>query len=238
MAITSRSVTQLPRTETLGNQDLMHVAQGTADRSVSLSIFFRALANAIYPVGIVESFSRGVDPNAIFNGQKWRRMSTGAGCTIRTANETGTDINQIGGEDVIRLAEENLPAHNHRIDLQTAIFGSRRIVTTTAGWHAHGAGTSYAGDHQHQDGNYAPGPVYASGTKGTNNQGYFSQNLTSWAGNHAHSIGIDYNGVHSHLVNLGAHSHRYTGTSGNKGNGYTFAVRNAYAKLIFWTRES
>lgn len=237
MAITVKSLSELDVTDSVVVSDLFHLGQGTADKSASQSLLLRLISDNIYPVGIVEQWADGTDPNAIFPGQQWRRLTEGAGCTIRIANETGTDIKQVDGVDKLQLTEANLPPHAHAINQTSSLKGLEYIATSFAGNHTHGAQLNYNGDHQHQDGVDAPGAQWGNAGKGTNNSGTYSLSWTSVNGGHNHAVGINNAGQHSHAFKPGEHSHLVSGNTYSTGNNWEVSTQNAYIKLAHWLRE-
>lgn len=237
MAISIKSLSALTPATGVASSDLMHLAQGQGDKSMSYSLLLRAIIDRIYPVGVVESFSGSQNPNSLYPGQTWRRLSEGADRTIRIANETASDIMQTGGADKIQLSSNNLPPHNHYVNQYSGLHGQDYVITTSNGYHAHGAGCSPNGDHQHQDGFLAPGAQWGTGYKGKNNSGTYALNWTSINGNHSHNIGIYAAGQHQHVFTPGSHSHLIQGNTGNVGASWEIVVRNNYVNLAFWIRE-
>lgn len=237
MAIAVKSLSELEVTEDIDGSDLFHLGQGTADKSASQSLLIRLISGNIYPVGIVEQWADDTDPNALFPGQQWRRLTEGAGCTIRIANEAATDIKQVDGVDKLQLTEANLPAHAHGVNQTSGLKGLEYIAIGFAGEHNHYSALEYAGDHNHQDGMSAPGAQWGTRAKGTNNSGNHSMGWTSVNGGHTHGVGVNNAGQHQHAFNPGAHSHLVAGNTYSTGTGWEVVTQNAYIKLAHWVRE-
>ncbi len=238
MAITSRSLASLTPASSLAGVDLLHIAKGARDLSASAALLIRQVANSAFPVGVVESFQNTFDPNTIFPGQKWSKLAAGNFRGIRIANTSGTDILQTGGQDKQVLTTDKLPKHTHGIVRTTDNAPAQSGTLSTAGNHAHGASASTVGNHNHNDGQRAPGATWGSGTKGTNNDGYYPVNYTDVAGNHTHSIGIGYNGNHNHTIALGSHTHLLSGNTAGRGLSWETVHRDAYVQYYFWKRDS
>lgn len=231
-----KSLSALEAAEGATTNDLFHVGQGTADRSSSLAVLMRHVTNVLYPIGVVEFFTTKDNPNALFPGQKWARLANGANRVVRLASESGVDAGQIGGNDKVTLTAANMATHAHGFSLNSGQANQQQANTSPNGQHGHITNLTYAGDHQHQGGAYAPGAQWGEVSSGSNNQSHISANWTGVAGNHNHSVGFAGNGTHTHSIILGAHTHVLQGDTYSRGDGNAFGVYNTYVRLSAWTR--
>lgn len=189
---------------------------GSTTNTMSQKAITDALKNAvnidtIYPVGVVIWFAQNKNPNNLFPGTRWSYI--GENKTIRLANSNGSNVLSSGGSDSITLTTAHLPAHSHSFSGTTSGFDYGTKWTNTAGNHVHG---------------YNEVIVRGSGGMdiGGNWLTSINRSNTSEAGNHSHS------------VTIGAHSHNFSGTTGNMGSGSAISIVNAYIMLMGWYRTA
>lgn len=208
-------LTDLPSASDAESTDLMHINQAGNDRSITLDILASALFNIRYPVGKVEWFANNANPNAIWAGSTWARVP-GEGKTIRIAKADGVDLLQQGGSDSLQLQKDNIPAHDHLVNIDTDSYdyGTKE--------------TSANGDHNHEIPEGEPlgnnVKLYTSGDDWTSQAGNWSKSRNS--------------GSHKHTTAIGAHSHTVNGSTGSTGEGKAINITNAYVKLAAWYRIS
>ncbi|MEY0287955.1 phage tail protein [Providencia rettgeri] len=182
--------------------------------------------NTIYPIGIVVWFAQNKNPNTLFPGTKWQYI--GENKTIRLASSSGNNVLTTGGSDSVTLTEAQLPSHNHSFSATTSSFDYGTKTTNSGGAHTHGQGIRYQDTSRVAAITSRTGSVIASGPAA----GVTANNYS----------GYDYlttsSGAHTHTVSIGAHSHTISGTTGNKGNGSSITVTNAYVMLMGWYRVS
>lgn len=89
------------------------------------------LAGQLYPVGSIYMNVNNVEPSAIFGGS-WERMPSG-----RMLVNSGDDFNlgQVGGEKEHKLAEDEMPSHQHNLNTNIS------FTVPNAGEHYHAIGT-------------------------------------------------------------------------------------------------
>lgn len=236
--ISVKSLTELGAADSVAATDLLHLGQGSGDKSTSFNQIQRLFNNAMFPVGIIEFFAVAADPNSMYPGQSWRRFTEGTGRMIRIASESGDNIGQAGGDDSRVIPPEALPRHSHHFNRPGGEYGRQYIKTGLSGYHSHGGAIYENGNHNHQDGWGAPGGNWSGANKGTNNDGWHGFGWTSTGGGHQHALNIDGNGTHQHYVRIQDHNHNYSGNSGYKGSNQATNFQNAYVKLAAWIRES
>ncbi|AMO81565.1 phage baseplate protein [Obesumbacterium proteus] len=211
--ITLKYLTDLSSASGADEGDLLHINQSGNDRSITVEVLLNAMFNMRYPVGKVEWFSNGINPNTIWVGSTWARLP-GAGKTIRLANATGSDVLQSGGNDSLKIAEQNLPAHSHTVNLTTDLYDHGTIDTTNNGSHIH-----------------------------TGNIGRSGGSITTIAGATA-DVGWTSNAVmkaagdHVHKTQIGAHSHKVKGNTNDSGSGEQVNITNSFIKLAGWYRTA
>lgn len=201
--------------------DKTAIVQNTGNSSTSVmsqNAVTEALKNAvnidtIYPVGVVIWFAQNKNPNDLFPGTTWSYI--GENKTIRLANSSGSNVLSSGGSDNITLTAANLPAHSHSFSGTTSSFDYGTKTTNTTGNHIHAMTLC------HQGGNNSPANGQAS---------------AGWDWTGKSSGAMDYAGNHNHTVAIGAHSHSFSGTTGNTGSGSLISVVNAYITLMGWYR--
>ncbi|SHL25581.1 phage baseplate protein [Morganella morganii] len=197
--------------------DKTAVVQNTGNSSTSVmsqNAVTEALKNAvnidtIYPVGVVIWFAQNKNPNDLFPGTSWSYI--GENKTIRLANSSGSNVLTSGGSDNITLTAAHLPAHSHSFSGTTSSFDYGTKTTNNTGGHTHTYTLL----------NYNTNRGYDVG--GNSNSGWDTK-TTSNAG------------AHTHFVAIGAHSHSFSGTTGNTGSGSLISVVNAYITLMGWYR--
>lgn len=89
------------------------------------------LAGQLYPVGSIYMNVNNIEPSAIFGGS-WERMPSG-----RMLVNSGDDFNlgQVGGEKEHKLAEDEMPNHQHSLNTNIS------FTVPNAGEHYHAIGT-------------------------------------------------------------------------------------------------
>ena len=102
-------------------------------------------------------------------------------------------VNDIGGEDKVKLKKEEMPAHNHAL--------------SSEGEHSHKGIANYGGAHSHNlKKTISVHHRSFAGRKGSDhplkNKGNFYMNRTEVAGLHFHTLDIRKNGEHSHKMGL------------------------------------
>ncbi|HCM61761.1 MAG TPA: phage tail protein [Morganella sp. (in: Bacteria)] len=180
-----------------------------------------ALQNAvnldtIYPVGVVIWFAQNKNPNSLFPGTKWSYI--GENKTIRLASSNGNNVLSSGGSDNVTLTVSHLPAHGHSFSGTTSNFDYGTKTTSWGGEHTHNF-TAPSGLTGGPDDNRVSANDCTNGT--------FTHNKSGWIAN---------GGGHNHTMAIGAHTHTFSGTTGNAGNGSPVSVANAYIMLMGWYR--
>ena len=89
------------------------------------------LAGQLYPVGSIYMNVNNVDPAAIFGGT-WERMPAGR---MLINSGDGFNLNEVGGEKEHKLAENELPSHQHNLNTNIS------FTVPNAGEHYHAIGT-------------------------------------------------------------------------------------------------
>ncbi|EOZ9570553.1 hypothetical protein ACQYHW_001054 [Enterobacter hormaechei] len=205
-------LTDLPSASGAEATDLMHINQSGNDRSITIDALATALFNMRYPVGKVEWFANGVNPNSIWQGSTWARIP-GSGKTIRLANSSGTDILQQGGSDEIALSSANIPPHEHDVDIDTSSFdyGTKNTSSNT---HNHSVKLRSAG-------------AGLGGAQDGSSDDIISTQSTSTTSD-----------THNHTVQIGSHKHNVKGVTGSFGQGEQLQIVNQYVKLAGWYRTA
>lgn len=110
--------------------DAVTVGQLNKKLSTALDQLNR-LAGQLYPVGSIYMNVNNVEPSAIFGGS-WERMPSG-----RMLVNSGDSFNlgQVGGEKEHRLAEDEMPSHQHNLNTNIS------FTVPNAGEHYHAIGT-------------------------------------------------------------------------------------------------
>ncbi|HID7484659.1 TPA: phage baseplate protein [Morganella morganii] len=192
----------------------------SSTNTMSQKAITEALKNAvnidtIYPVGVVIWFAQNKNPNNLFPGTKWSYI--GENKTIRLANSSGNNVLSSGGSDNVTLTTAHLPAHSHSFSGSTSSFDYGTKTTSWGGVHSHAVRTE----------------TNRNGQPCITNAGFSMNGGDSPAGKTTSS-----DGGHSHTVAIGAHSHNFSGTTGNTGSGSSVSVVNAYIMLMGWYRIS
>lgn len=89
------------------------------------------LAGQLYPVGSIYMNINNVEPSAIFGGS-WERMPSGR---MLVNSGDGFNLGQVGGEKEHRLAEDEMPSHQHNLNTNIS------FTVPNAGEHYHAIGT-------------------------------------------------------------------------------------------------
>lgn len=110
--------------------DVVTVGQLNKKLSSTLDQLNR-LAGQLYPVGSIYMNVNNVDPAAIFGGT-WERMPAGR---MLVNSGDGFNLNEVGGEKEHRLAEDELPNHQHNLNTNIS------FTVPNAGEHYHAIGT-------------------------------------------------------------------------------------------------
>ncbi|HGM5832507.1 TPA: hypothetical protein ACKP36_000879 [Serratia marcescens] len=208
-------LTELLAATSVEEDDLFHVNQSGNDKSISFGVIRREIVNTLYPISSVHFFANNSNPNNIWPGTVWGRVP-GAGKSIRLANDTGSDVLQQSGSDIVTLNEINLPSHAHRYSGTTRSFDHGTKNTSTAGDHRHRAQRA-------QFDNTGDLTIrFGGGGFG----GYTDNSVIENSGNHVHQ------------VTIGAHDHYFEGTTESSGSNESFSVANASIKLAAWYRIS
>lgn len=89
------------------------------------------LAGQLYPVGSIYMNVNNVEPSAIFGGS-WERMPSGR---MLVNSGDGFNLGQVGGEKEHKLAEDEMPNHQHNLNTNIS------FTVPNAGEHYHAIGT-------------------------------------------------------------------------------------------------
>lgn len=89
------------------------------------------LAGQLYPVGSIYMNVNNVEPSAIFGGS-WERMPSGR---MLVNSGDGFNLGQVGGEKEHKLAEDEMPSHQHNLNTNIS------FTVPNAGEHYHAIGT-------------------------------------------------------------------------------------------------
>lgn len=231
-----RYLTDLSPASEIGLDDLTHLNKGGVDMSMTIRTLIKALVSNAYPVGRVISLANTSNPNLLFPGTTWTRL-TPAGRSIRIANGD-SDILQTGGSDEIAITEAQMPNHLHYVNINSSVTSFGSAQTDQNGYHGHSGSVGYSGDHNHQGGWGAPGGNWGGGISGTDNSGWYGFGVTSTNGNHNHGLGIDGGGTHDHGITFPAHAHNVEGNTDASGSGQSFGIVNKYINLAMWRRTA
>ena len=212
--ITLKYLTELSAATSVASEDLIHISQDGNDRSLTTEVLRSFMIGAIYPVGVTLFFAINQNPNNLFPNTKWQRVP-GYGRTIRLVNEAMSDVLGIGGSDSVTLSAENMPSHSHGFSGNTSSFDHGTKTTSTNGQHFH----NVPGNITTQDGNTN---AIAGGRTGT------------WTANKQTTE----SGSHNHTVQIGAHSHNFSGNTGSSGGNQSFSIKNQFINLSAWYRVS
>ena len=204
-------------------------AEATLTSSALREAVLNELKNTSLRVNVIKIFAANLNPNVLYPGTTWVRLS--ANRTLRTANDTGSDILSESGSDTVTLAAANIPSHTHDADVtvQPYDYGSKLSTSTDLGTKEilafdygtkttaafdygtkstssfdHGTKTSSSGgSHTHPLG--FGGIAVDSGTNKANKVPRWGSELNiSAAGAHTHVVVI---GEHTHSVAIGSHTH-------------------------------
>lgn len=156
----------------------MYIRGGNPSTSVNDTMFKRVdrddnnTVNVMYPVGIIVEFAADVDPNSVWEGTTWERMSSGrvlvsAGQYSESDYSHNYTLGETGGEATHQLTIDEMPSHNHH------------------GW------TENNGQHSHTYYSITQGKDLNAGAGGDN---YWDTNTTSSEGNHNHEFTTDWRG--------------------------------------------
>lgn len=118
---------------------------------MSLDYLVKNLYNLIYPVGICIDFNKEADPNELFPGTTWVRITNGR---YSIAGQVGT-AGTTGGDSGFTLSLNNLPNHSHTMaHTHTIDHNHGTIESSSSGAHTHtGSGnTGQGGNHYHSRG--------------------------------------------------------------------------------------
>ncbi|WP_319940703.1 phage baseplate protein, partial [Xenorhabdus littoralis] len=177
------------------------------------------LADMLYPVGIVVWFAQNKNPNTLFPKTQWKYI--GENKTIRLANQNGSNVLSIGGNDSVTLTGSQIPSHNHSFSATTSSFDYGTKTTNSNGNHFHDSGWGEAS-----------GARYGIYDNTNNNVG----SARTDHDNYKYKTSTE--GAHSHAVHIGAHTHSVSGTTGNSGSSSTINITNSYIMLMGWYRIS
>lgn len=148
-----------------------------------------------YPVGKLIFSTENVNPGTYLPGTTWELW--GSGKVPVGVNPDDTDFNaaeKTGGEKTHVLTVDELPAHNHSLNVSgtAASAGAHTHTEDSAGAHTHTSTTSSAGGHSH---------------------------TANSSGNHSHTANS--NGAHTHSISgkNGSSTYVFTGQSVSLGSG-------------------
>lgn len=110
--------------------DVVTVGQLNKKLSSALDQLNR-LAGQLYPVGSIYMNVNNVEPSAIFGGS-WERMPSGR---MLVNSGDGFNLGQVGGEKEHKLAEDEMPSHQHNLNTNIS------FIVPNAGEHYHAIGT-------------------------------------------------------------------------------------------------
>ncbi|CDM88966.1 putative tail fiber protein from lambdoid prophage (modular protein) [Xenorhabdus bovienii] len=174
-----------------------------------------SITDMLYPVGIVVWFAQNKNPNTLFPKTQWKYI--GENKTIRLANQNGSDVLSVGGNDSITLTGAQIPSHNHQFNATTSSFDYGAKTTNSSGNHFHDSGWGEA---------YAESARYGTYDNTRNNVGSGETD----SDNYKYKTSTD--GAHTHTVHIGAHTHSISGTTGNSGSNSAINITNSYIMLM------
>lgn len=116
--------------EGLEANDAVTVGQLNKKLSSALDQLNR-LAGQLYPVGSIYMNVNNVEPSTIFGGS-WERMPSGR---MLVNSGDGFHLGQVGGEKEHKLAEDEMPSHQHNLNTNIS------FTVPNAGEHYHAIGT-------------------------------------------------------------------------------------------------
>lgn len=186
----------------------------------------------IIPVGTILVYNTDQkDPNVIYPGTKWTKISPGVG--LRTARADKADLNVVKGKDSVTLVTDQLPNFNLSVNLSTSEFnyGTKTSNPTDLGTpttNPHDHGTISTSQFNYGD---KVTTVHDTGSVQTSSFDY-GQRSTNGGGAHTHTVsisrggdggnGADHDvpyaamwgstssnsaGDHSHTISIGPHTH-------------------------------
>ncbi|WP_317618148.1 phage baseplate protein [Xenorhabdus griffiniae] len=175
----------------------------------------------VYPVGIVAWFAQNKNPNTLFPKTQWKYI--GENKTIRLANQNGSNVFTVGGNDLITLTDAQIPTHNHSFSATTSNFDYGAKNTNSNGSHFHDSGWGEA---------YIGGARYGvyDNTRGNTGSGDTDKD------NYKYKTSTE--GAHTHTVHIGSHTHSISGTTGNTGGNSAINITNSYVMLMGWYRTA
>ncbi|WP_422824120.1 phage baseplate protein [Xenorhabdus entomophaga] len=179
------------------------------------------LVNILYPVGVVVWFAQNKNPNDLFPKTQWKYI--GENKTVRLANQNGSNVLSVGGNDSITLTGAQIPSHNHSFNATTSSFDYGAKSTNSNGSHFHDSGW---GEAYINDARYG---IY------DNTRGNTGSAETDYD-NYKYKTSTE--GAHTHTVHIGAHTHSVSGTTGNTGSSSAINITNSYIMLMGWYRIS
>ncbi|WP_338804727.1 phage tail protein [Xenorhabdus griffiniae] len=179
------------------------------------------LVDILYPLGVVVWFAQNKNPNSLFPKTQWKYI--GENKTIRLANQNGSNVFAVGGNDSITLTGAQIPTHNHSFSATTSSFDYGVKSTNSNGSHFHDSGW---GESNIDSARYG---VYDN-TRGNTGSGDTDRD------NYKYKTSTE--GAHTHTVHIGAHTHSVSGTTGNTGGNSAINITNSYVMLMGWYRTA
>lgn len=146
VALGADSVAALPNQVSVGNDTTKRIISNVADgieandavtvgqlnKKLSSALDqLNRLAGQLYPVGSIYMNINNVEPSAIFGGS-WERMPSGR---MLVNSGDGFNLGQVGGEKEHKLAEDEMPSHQHNLNTNIS------FTVPNAGEHYHAIGT-------------------------------------------------------------------------------------------------
>jgi microcystin-dependent protein len=202
--------------------------------------FDSSIYDVVYPVGCIYESTVGTDPSTLFPGTNW--SSFGQGKMLVGLQSTDSDFNQVeeeGGSKTVTLTTDQMPQHNHPLNLNVSEAGGHThdndFAISDAGTHKHGSNLRLEGA---WNGNVLidNSLFYNTGVAGREIDELSDTNsgdstYTMEAGSHSHSITGD-------ITEVGAHTHGFTGSIDNTGGGSAHDNMPPYVVVYRWKRDS
>ena len=196
--------------------------------------------NAIYPVGSIYESTVGTNPNTLFAGTSWSVFGQGKMLVgLDSGDDDFNSTSDTGGFKTVTLTTDQMPQHNHALNL----------VLSEAGGHSHGDtfAISSAGNHKHGTNLRLQGAANGNVLIDNSlyyNTGVFGREIDELSdNNHGDSTYTMEAGSHNHSITggvsaVGSHNHGFTGSIDNTGGGNAHDNMPPYTVVYRWKRDS
>lgn len=113
----------------------------------AVQVAFNALAESLYPVGIIVEFKVSTNPGTLLGFGTWAAFGTGRVTVAIDSGQTEFDtVEETGGEKTHTLTESEIPSHRHTIYTTSGdTTGSGSLPNRTNDSGSYDQNTGYAG---------------------------------------------------------------------------------------------